>query len=225
MSDSRKIVVRKDGPYCVYGNVPLVRKRQIVSERGEPLTWEKGDALDTREMYTLCRCGQSKRKPFCDGTHGEIDFDGTESADTHVTTERQIIYPGSTYIVVKHDDYLCTNSGFCGNRMAKISQLVTSTDDIGVRTQVISMIEHCPSGALTYSMRTGKSDIEPDLPQQIAVTTEITSHGPVAGPLWVTGNIPIKRSDGLPFETRNRVTLCCCGRSQNKPLCDGTHRF
>ncbi len=86
------------------------------------------------------------------------------------------------------------------------------------------MIERCPSGALTYAMEAGQADIEPDLPQQIAVVTEIASDGPIAGPLWVTGGIPIERADGQPFETRNRVTLCCCGKSKIKPLCDGTHR-
>ena len=40
----------------------------------------------------------------------------------------------------------------------------------------------------------------------------------------MTGGIPVVRSDGQPFETRNRVTLCRCGHSQAKPLCDGTHR-
>jgi CDGSH-type Zn-finger protein len=44
------------------------------------------------------------------------------------------------------------------------------------------------------------------------------------GPLHVTGGITIKRSDGQPFETRNRVLLCRCGNSKNKPLCDGTHK-
>ena len=86
------------------------------------------------------------------------------------------------------------------------------------------MIERCPSGSYTYAMKKGEADIEPDLPQQIAVTTEITSDGPIEGPLWVTGYIPIERSDGKPMEVRNRVTLCSCGRSKNKPLCDGTHR-
>ena len=224
MRDAKKIVVKRNGPYFVYGNVPLLRKIQIVSERGEPLTWVKGETIETGETYNLCRCGQSKGKPFCDGSHNKIDYDGTESADTHVTTERQMIYPGCTHIVVKHDDYLCTNSGFCGNRMTKISQLVHNMDDIGIRTQVISMIEHCPSGALTFSMRKEEPDIEPDLPQQVALTTEHTWHGPIAGPLWVTGRIPVERADGLPFEPRNRVTLCCCGLSKNKPLCDGAHR-
>jgi hypothetical protein len=89
---------------------------------------------------------------------------------------------------------------------------------------VIAMIERCPSGSLTYALATDQSDIEPDLPQQIAVTTEITAEGPIDGPLWVTGNIPIERSDGQSWETRNRVALCSCGRSKNKPLCDGAHR-
>ncbi len=86
------------------------------------------------------------------------------------------------------------------------------------------MVERCPSGALTYRIAAGEADIETDLPQQIADTTEITADGPIAGPLWVTGGIPIERSDGQPMETRNRVTLCNCGLSGIKPLCDGTHR-
>jgi len=88
----------------------------------------------------------------------------------------------------------------------------------------MAMIERCPSGSLTYSIEDDGAEIEPDFPQQIAVTTEITSDGPIAGPLWVTGNIPIERADGQPLETRNRVTLCNCGLSRLKPLCDGTHR-
>jgi len=29
--------------------------------------------------------------------------------------------------------------------------------------------------------------------------------------------------DGFDYEVRNRMTLCRCGESQNKPFCDGTH--
>ena len=223
-SNGKKIVVRKNGPYIVQGDIPLVRKVQVVSEHGEPLTWKKGAAIETDEIYTLCRCGQSSPKPFCDGTHARIDFDGTESADTGVTAERQVIYEGGTKIVVKRDYSLCMGSGFCANRTTDIQEMVSHTDDTQVRAQVIAMIERCPSGSLTYSIEEGEADIEPDLPRQVAVTTEITSDGPIAGPLWVTGNIPIERADGQPLETRNRVTLCRCGLSTNKPLCDGTHR-
>jgi CDGSH-type Zn-finger protein len=52
----------------------------------------------------------------------------------------------------------------------------------------------------------------------------VTAEGELAGALWITGGIHIERADGKPLETRNRVTLCRCGQSNTKPLCDGTHR-
>lgn len=220
----RKIVVTENGPYFVLGSIPLVRKVQIVSEHGEPLAWKKEGTLEASECYVLCRCGQSETRPFCNGTHCKVAFDGTESADTRSTLERRRDYPGGTQIVVRRDDALCAGAGFCGNERANIEQLVPATGDTGVRAQVIAMIEHCPSGTLTYALCPGEADIEPDLPEQVAVTTEMTAGGPIRGPLWVTGGIPVERADGQPFETRHRVTLCCCGLSKTKPLCDGTHR-
>ena len=220
----KRIVVTKDGPYVVHGHIPLVRKTQVVSEHGEPLTWKKGESIETPETYELCRCGKSKYGPLCDVTHALIDFDGTETADTGVTAERQVTFEGGTRIVVKRDYSVCMESGFCGNRITDVEEMVPHTEDTQVRAQVMAMIERCPSGSYTYSLEEGEDDVEPDLPQQIAQSTEITSDGPIEGPLWVTGGIPIERADGQPFETRNRVTLCDCGLSKNKPLCDGTHR-
>jgi CDGSH-type Zn-finger protein len=220
----KRIMVQHHGPYLVHGHVALVRKSQVVSEHGEPLTWKKEETLEVPESYSLCRCGQSQQKPFCDGTHREIGFDGTETADTGLTAERQVRCQGGRHIQVKSDASLCMNSGFCRTRQATIEQLVLATEDTGVRSQVIAMVERCPSGSLTYAVDPEGPDIEPDLPQQVAVTTEMTSEGPIEGPLWVTGNIPVERADGQPFETRNRVTLCHCGLSRAMPLCDGTHR-
>jgi CDGSH-type Zn-finger protein len=223
-SCERKIVVTEDGPYVVQGNVALVQKVQVVSEHGEPLTWRTGRRFDAPETYDLCRCGKSSFKPFCDVTHCQIDFDGTETADTGPTAARQEFYAGGTGIVVKRDHSLCMESGFCANRVSRIEEMVALTRDSQVRAQVMAMIERCPSGSYTYALEEDGPDIEPDLPQQIAVVTEITSEGPIGGPLWVTGYIPIERADGQPFERRNRVTLCGCGLSRKKPLCDGTHR-
>jgi CDGSH-type Zn-finger protein len=216
----RKIVVSVDGPYVVHGRIPLVHKIQIVSEYGEPLSWKTGKVIETPQTYELCRCGESSFKPFCDVSHALFDFDGTEAADTRTTAARQEIHEGGTGIVVKRDYSLCMDSGFCGNRFTNVLEMVPLTHDTQVRSLVIAMIERCPSGSYTYSMKEGENDIEPDLPQQIAVVTEITSEGPIGGPLWVTGYIPIERADGEPLEVRNRVTLCACGRSKRKPLCD-----
>ncbi len=73
------------------------------------------------------------------------------------------------------------------------------------------MIENCPSGASTYPLD-GLVN-ESSLLAQIGV--------PPDGPLCVSGGIPVERSTGEPLEERNRVTLCRCGGSAIKPLCDG----
>ncbi len=224
INNGQKIVVLKNGSYVAYGNILLVRKSQIVSEYGEPLTWRTEEVIKTRETYTLCRCGKSRTRPFCDGTHSRIGFDGTESAPTNLMADRMVTYLGGTNIIVKRDYSLCMDSGFCRNCTTHVEKMVPYTDDTQVRSQVMAMIERCPSGSFAYAIKEGEPDIEPDLPREIAVTTEITSDGPIAGPLWVTGYIPIHRADGQPFEIRNRVTLCHCGLSKIKPLCDGTHR-
>jgi CDGSH-type Zn-finger protein len=219
-----QIVVRPNGPYIVRGKLPLVHKTQVVSEFGEPLTWKKDREFEIKdEEYYLCRCGKSARMPFCDQIHREIDFDGTEQAKTDGLSNVQETFPG-THLIVANDLSLCMNSGFCGMRDTSLYQIVASSEDTKRRSLAIAMIERCPSGALTYKIEQDQADIEPDLPQQIADTTEITSNGPIQGPLWVTGFVQIERADGQPFVPRNRVTLCNCGLSHNKPLCDGAHR-
>jgi hypothetical protein len=69
------------------------------------------------------------------------------------------------------------------------------------------MIERCPSGSYTYALDEHSADIEPDLPQQVAVTTEMTSDGPIAGPLWVTGGMAIERADGKATEMTEKAKL------------------
>jgi CDGSH-type Zn-finger protein/rubrerythrin len=214
-----RILVRENGPYIVYGNVPLVRKEQVISEHGEPLTWRKKETIPTEATYALCRCGQSTTKPFCDGTHVRNRFDGTETAPTNTTSERLEVWGGEG-ITVKRDFSLCMESGFCGNRLTNIRKMVDETGESTVRAAVMAMIERCPSGSYTYSLTPDDDDIEPDFPIEIAITAE----GDLAGPIWITGNIPIERADGQSMETRPRVTLCRCGLSGSKPLCDGTHR-
>ena len=77
------------------------------------------------------------------------------------------------------------------------------------------MVERCPSGALTYSVEGPAGTVEPRLAALVSVVPD--------GPLFVSGRVPVSRSDGTRLETRNRVTLCRCGESKDKPLCDGGH--
>lgn len=219
-----KITIRPNGPYKVEGGIPLVKKKQIVSEFGEPMNWQKDGEMQVESPYFLCRCGGSKEMPFCDGTHKQNGFDGTETARIDTFADRQKVDERGTGLVVKSDYSLCMNSGFCGNRKTNIRRMVPHTDEPAVRAEIMAMIDRCPSGTYAYSLTADGEDIEADLPAQIADTVEVTSAGEIQGPLWVSGYIEIERSDQQPMEVRNRVTLCNCGQSGNKPLCDGTHR-
>ena len=211
----QKITVRPNGPYIVRGGIPLVRKTPVMSEHGEPLTWKKERVLSTENVYSLCRCGQSNTKPFCDGAHTLVKFDGYETADTGPIADRWVSHEGEK-IVVKDDPSLCMHAGFCGNRVTNIWKMVKQTEDTQVRAQLMAMVERCPSGRLSYVLEADGDIIEPDLPKEVSVIPD--------GPLWISGGIPVERRDGKPLETRNRVTLCRCGASSNKPLCDGTHK-
>jgi len=54
-------------------------------EGGVPLFDHEGNRIQTpegRPFYSLCRCGQSSRKPFCDGAHNRCDFDGSLAAQS-----------------------------------------------------------------------------------------------------------------------------------------------
>ena len=213
MTDSNEptITVAPNGPYLVAGNLALYRRRDVQSELGEPMTWATTSTLDTKDRYALCRCGQSGNKPFRDGTHARVGFEADDVA-TGTYDDRADVVGGD--VNVRYDQKICVHAGFCGTTVTNVWEQAVKTGDTAARMQPIAMIEHCPSGALTYQI--DGLDNELLLPQALAVTND--------GPLWVTGGVPITSSDGTALEVRNRVTLCRCGDSANKPLCDGSHK-
>src|SRR5471032_3241514 len=75
-----RVTVAKDGPYMVSGTVPLATHTIVANAEGDSQNWREGKSIAAPESYALCRCGQSKKKPFCDGSHVKIRFDGTETA-------------------------------------------------------------------------------------------------------------------------------------------------
>ncbi len=209
---ARSITAKANGPLVVTGSVALYRRRAVHSEHGEPLAWQTTARLDAGERYALCRCGESARKPFCDGTHAQRGFAPADTAAGNYAERSNVL--GGTGITVRDDRSICMHAGFCGTRVTNVWKQVGATEESTVRAQVIAMVEKCPSGALTYEIE--GIETEPLLPEAIGVVAD--------GPLWVTGGIPVTTSDGAAIESRNRVTLCRCGQSDNKPLCDGSHR-
>ena len=215
MDEEQAVVSRAGGPLVVRGGVPLVRKSEVKSEHGEPLTWKTSEPLETAGTYVLCRCGLSANKPFCDNTHNAEGFEGDDTADDSSFDDRASELGGSG-LTVRDDRSICVHAGFCGNRLTNVWKQVADTDDSITRFAVINEIEKCPSGALTFRFDGDEADTEPDLPTQIGVIPD--------GPLWVSGGIPVTTGAGVELEVRNRVTLCRCGASANKPLCDGSHK-
>lgn len=207
-----EIRITKDGPLEVSVELPIVPRRVVRSAAGDPVTWATDPEISHPTPMRLCRCGSSRTKPFCDDSHVASGFDGTETASTEpyeaisTTTEG----PG---LRVHRAGSLCSSTGFCANHVNSWKDLLPRTGEVDVQVQLAAMMQHCPSG--TFVLEMAGEVLEPELARAISPIED--------GGLWVTGGVRIVRSDGIPLETRNRVTLCRCGRSSNKPFCDGTH--
>ena len=71
-----KITVRPNGPYRVEAPVGAI---DLVDPNGTP--YDLSSKLkDGQVAFSLCRCGGSTSKPFCDGTHSKIGFQAAEAA-------------------------------------------------------------------------------------------------------------------------------------------------
>jgi len=111
-NNKKKIVITKDGPYIVSGNIPLDKETILTDENNCSYKWGKGEEYPLKESYSLCRCGQSKHKPYCDGSHLAAHFNGTETASTQPYDElaETIEGPG---LDLKDVRELCADARFC----------------------------------------------------------------------------------------------------------------
>lgn len=214
MDGSIRIEVTSNGPYVVHGDVPLVEMAPVHTFNGEPVDWHTLRQFPASNApVELCRCGRSSNKPFCDSSHEQSDFDGTETADRRPFAERaHVDRHGDTSLL--DDGPLCVSAGFCGTRTTNVWTLLKETGDPQRAALMRDMVWRCPSGRLVLQ-GAGGAGIEPPLDPEIAVVP--------GGPLWVRGGIPVISADGHRWEPRNRITLCRCGESNIKPFCDGSH--
>jgi CDGSH-type Zn-finger protein len=214
-----KIAVTKDGPYAVTGGPPLSKQTIASNAAGESDRWLPGETIAVGASYALCRCGQSSRKPFCDGTHAKVGFDGQETASRQPYSEQAQEIDGPA-LALTDAEPLCAFARFC-DRDGKVWNTVSEARSASASEAFTHQVGQCPSGRLVAWDVDARKPIEPMLPPSI-VLIEDPQEG-VSGPLWVRGGIEIVGADGVAYEIRNRVTLCRCGESRNKPFCDGTH--
>jgi CDGSH-type Zn-finger protein len=213
------ITVSTNGPYLVSGGVPLCEKIIKYDKKWDTCEWRDSKTYPRQEYYALCRCGQSSNKPFCDGTHLKANFGGTETA-SHAPYHDQAVMLEGSGLKLGDMELLCASARFC-HRAGGIWNIIRTSNNPGDRKIAIEEAADCPSGRLVvYDKETGKP-IEPTLEPSIVLIEDPFIK--TSGPLWVRGRIPIISSNGTPYEIRNRVTLCRCGKSHNKPFCDSSH--
>ena len=147
-----------------------------------------------------------------------MQFDGTETASREPYLDQADETQGPT-LRLTDVLLLCANAGFC-TRCGGTWDLTGRSGDPEARQTAIEQASNCPSGRLVAWEKDGPA-IEPDLEPSIGVTENPLTGA--RGSIWVRGGIPIEAADGTVYEVRNRVTLCGCGTSANKPFCDGCH--
>jgi len=215
MADEMPVIrIEEGGPYRVSGGVPVVRTGIERNEEGEAVAWAPEEPLRAGRRYALCRCGRSSEKPFCDDSHLLGPWDAEEVADRGPRADRSATYEG-TGVTMTDDRSICSHASFCRTRVTTVWEMIGETADPAVRERLEGMIGRCPSGALVRFAPDDDEAVEPSFEPSIAATRD--------GPLWVRGGVRIEAADGTAYEVRNRITLCRCGRSSNKPFCDGSH--
>ncbi|MBN1534547.1 MAG: CDGSH iron-sulfur domain-containing protein [Spirochaetes bacterium] len=173
-----------------------------------------GNRIDTAPVMELCRCGESCRKPFCDGSHSRAGFVGDKREGR--LPDRVKSYRGAGITI--HDNRgVCSHDAACIRCLPQVfrKELRPWIDPDGaVVEEIIRIIERCPSGALSYSIG-GRHFRDQKRNPRIRVSKY--------GPLEITGGIILKDDMESVPASREHYALCRCGKTRNAPFCDGSH--
>lgn len=117
-------------------------------------------------------------------------------------------------ITVRFDTARCIHAARCVSGLPAVFDVNARPwvrPDNASREQVIATVCACPTGALS---------VEPATPPETENTLEIRP----SGPIYARGRLALKKLNGETVLEDGRMALCRCGASQNKPLCDNSHR-
>jgi CDGSH-type Zn-finger protein len=214
-----KIVPLPNGPYLLINDM----EPKFV----ENLQNSKGESLSAIGGVSLCRCGASNNKPFCDGTHGKIGFSSENKEEAvnenqqHIVKDKRKNYVGKK-ITIHDNRKICSHAAECVNNLPSVFKLNARpwiNADAAEIEEIINTIRKCPSGALSYSLDGIEYRDQNERKPMITVSKD--------GPYHVTGSINLI-GDNLQWaegSSKEHYVLCRCGASNNKPFCDGMHRL
>jgi len=197
-------------------HIVFTQYTQYIAVDVERMEDEDGTPHDMGTVTTLCRCGDSSFKPFCDGTHSSNGFVGTKEDDRVPDEVKE--YPGDGITVVDNRG-VCSHGGECLKALPGVFDLGKRPwIDVSAATKdvILDAIRLCPSGALSYRLDGGERIQEfGQTRARIVVKKD--------GPFEVQGGIGLQDDlDNTP-ECPEHYCLCRCGSSRNKPFCDGQH--
>jgi CDGSH-type Zn-finger protein len=221
IKEKPKILPLPNGPYYLLNDMKPKIVENIQNSKGEPLSTVSGVAL--------CRCGASKNKPFCDGTHATIGFStenkggensGSGEEKTAIKDKRKS-YVGKK-ITVHDNRRICSHAAECVNNLPSVFKLNARPwidADAAPLEEIINTIRKCPSGALSYSIDSIEYKDQNERRPMVTVSKD--------GPYMISGGIDLI-GDNLEFgegASKEHYTLCRCGAANNKPFCDGMHKI
>ena len=139
MSDVPTITPKTNGPY-------LVTECKMLKGMLD------GKVHPSDGTVALCRCGGSRNKPYCDGTHAKNGFASAKS-DDRVEDKRED-YVGKRIVI--HDNRgICAHAARCTDTLSTVFRLKQEPwiePDGDTVEKIVATIEQCPSGALSYSV-------------------------------------------------------------------------
>jgi len=203
MSVKPTITPKENGPYVV-SDCPMLKGLL------------DGKQYASTGTIALCRCGGSKNKPYCDGTHGTIGFSSAKAADRVPDARENYAGEGITI----HDNRgICAHSGRCTDSLASVFRLRQEPwiDPKGAAVEkIVAAVEQCPSGALSYSID-GVEHRDRQHDPEILIAPN--------GPYAIRGGADLQGCEWGEGASREHFDLCRCGQSKNKPFCSGAHWY
>ena len=169
-----------------------------------------GEKLKTDGEVLLCRCGETKTPPFCDWSHIESGFSGKKSIESYKDIR---VWEGKT-IRTFFNANICMHASNC-RQLGKLRKQELDESDSSAAEKIAKVVISCPSGALSYELIEGDNKI----------TFEDSDHIEIVkgGEIQIKCKIDAENVNFLERQPENRLTLCRCGLSKNKPFCDGAH--
>lgn len=197
-------------------NGPLYLTNSEAPEKVENLQNSRGEPISRVVNVALCRCGGSRNKPFCDGTHARLRFSSDNNGPPQAADRRKDYL--NKKIIVHDNRRLCSHSAECLRNLEAVFRLGERpwiNPDGATVESVIQTVKKCPSGALSYSID-GLEHRDQERKPLVIVEKN--------GPYSIQGGIELVGTENWAAgASKEHYTLCRCGASTNKPFCDGTH--